>query len=349
MTTMQVLDLKSRWQELKERSPRIRIRDAAQEIGVSEAELLATRLGDGVTLLQSDWKELIKEFPRLGRVMCLTRNEAAVHERYGVYENIEFFHGMGQVTGPDIDLRLFLGHWKIGFAVTDATPEADRLSFHFFDAQGTAVQKLYLTESSDTTVYEELKKKFAAPQGSALPVILPAPARQPGKPDAEVDLAAFHQAWLGMKDTHDFFMILQKFQLGREQALRLAPEGHATRLPIGTPRRLLEEASARDLPIMVFVGSAGCIQIHTGPVKNIRMFGDDWVNVLDDEFNLHLRLPLVESAWMVRKPTTDGDVTSVELYDAQGENLVLFFGKRKPGNPEDERWRQLVRDLQEAK
>ena len=39
--------------------------------------------------------------------MCLTRNEHAVHERCGEFRQVDFFNGMRQVVGPDIDLRLF--------------------------------------------------------------------------------------------------------------------------------------------------------------------------------------------------------------------------------------------------
>ncbi|MGH8046767.1 MAG: ChuX/HutX family heme-like substrate-binding protein, partial [Chthoniobacterales bacterium] len=66
---------------------------------------------------------------------------------------------------------------------------------------------------------------------------------------------------------------------------------------------------------------------------------------LDDEFNLHLREPGVAAAWLVRKPTKDGVVTSIELYDTAGENIALLFGKRKPGQPEDENWRNLAESL----
>ncbi|HEY0257554.1 MAG TPA: ChuX/HutX family heme-like substrate-binding protein, partial [Candidatus Methylacidiphilales bacterium] len=98
----ETIDLKTRWSELLKKIPKLRIRDAATELGVSEAELLATRCGISVTRLEGNWGELIKKFPKLGEVMCLTRNEAAVHERYGTFtEQISFFHGMGQVLGAD--------------------------------------------------------------------------------------------------------------------------------------------------------------------------------------------------------------------------------------------------------
>jgi putative hemin transport protein len=95
---------------------------------------------------------------------------------------------------------------------------------------------------------------------------------------------------------------------------------------------------------MVFVGNPGCIQIHTGPVARIVPMGP-WINVMDPGFNLHLRADHVREAWVVRKPTSDGIVTSLELFDATGETIALLFGARKPGKPEDERWRELVAGL----
>ena len=98
------------------------------------------------------------------------------------------------------------------------------------------------------------------------------------------------------------------------------------------------------LEIMIFVGNANCIQIHTGPVKRLVTTGP-WFNVLDPDFNLHLREDLIHEAWLIRKPTRDGDVTSVELYDAKGETIAMLFGKRKPGLPEDKTWRALANSM----
>jgi putative hemin transport protein len=249
--------LKSRWEEFRLLNPKTRIRDAAQELGVSEAELLATRAGEDVTKLEGDWTELIKSLPKLGRVMCLTRNEAAVHERFGEFRHIDFFHGMGQVVGPDIDLRLFLNHWTTGFAVTDQTKEGGRQSLQFFDAHGDAIHKVFLQKESDYGSYGVILNQFRASDQSRRISVTPAPAPRAPLPDAEIDLGGFRDAWLALRDTHGFFPLLQKFRVAREQALRLAPEGHASPVPVDSVRRMLEGAAANGLPIMVFVGSRG--------------------------------------------------------------------------------------------
>jgi putative hemin transport protein len=41
----------------------------------------------------------------------------------------------------------------------------------------------------------------------------------------------------------------------------------------------------------------------------------------------------------------DGVVTSVELFDDRGDNIAMLFGERKPGIPEDLRWRALAEAL----
>ena len=129
--------------------------------------------------------------------------------------------------------------------------------------------------------------------------------------------------------------------LARTQALRLAPAGMVQTLPNDTVRALLQAAAAAGTSIMCFVGNLGMIQIHTGPVHRVELMGP-WINVLDPGFSLHLREDLVTQTWLVRKPTTDGIVTSVELFDAQGETIAMFFGERKPGKPEIEAWRELL-------
>lgn len=83
-----------------------------------------------------------------------------------------------------------------------------------------------------------------------------------------------------------------------------------------------------------------CIQIHSGPVSNLRWM-DTWFNVLDPLFNLHLKTTGVTELWRVRKPSVDGIVTSYEGFDADGERVILLFGVRKPGVPEREDWRAL--------
>lgn len=338
------------WTDLKTQEPRLRIRDAAARLGVAEAQLVALGCGVRATRLQGPFEEIYKRLPELGKVMCLTRNEGAVHERRGVFGDLDVENGhVGLIVGDDIDLRLFFRFYQSAFALREpvgtGTEITIRRSLQFFDPTGTAAQKIYLEDPAGIEAFDAIAQDFASQNQSRAQEVKPPSPRRPERPDEEVDVQAIREVWRNMKDTHDFFPMLMKHRLTRTQALRLAGTQWAKPLSNDTTRALLEGASASGLPIMCFVGSAGCIQIHTGPVEKIKVMGP-WLNVLDPIFNLHLREDLIASTWVVRKPTVDGVVTSVEIFDADGENTALFFGKRKPGIAEDENWRAFVAELE---
>lgn len=337
-------ELRAAWAQYLETNPGSRIRDVADALGVSELELLATRCGAGATRLSGDWPALVGELHRLGTVMALTRNPSAVHEKHGVYNNASATGSMGLVLDEAIDLRIFYSRWHHGFAVEDEVKGGHRYSFHFFDRDGTAVHKVYLGDASDHTVYSELVDRFRSADQSAEQAVTTIEPATAETPDAEIDVDGFKAAWLALEDTHDFFGLLRSYGVRRTQAMRLAPEGHAHRVETSAMRACLEAVSADETPIMIFVGSPGVIQIHTGPVSRIKPMGP-WINVLDPDFNLHLREDHIGEAWIVRKPTVDGVVTSLELFDTAGDTIALVFGKRKPGIPESEGWREHVAAL----
>lgn len=341
--------LKERWAQFRHQNPKTRIRDAATQLESSEAELLATDCGQTVTRLTDNFPELLQEFQTLGRIMALTRNDEIVHERKGEYKNVEVLDGhgkMGLVLGDDIDLRIFFSNWHFGFAVTNENPRGLMRSFQFFDMDGTAVHKVFLTDKSDLTAYRNLVEKYRNADQSQTINVSPKPEKSSEKADAEIDVEGFQTAWTRLKDTHDFFPLLLKFGVARQQALRLADRKFAFQVPTETYQYILQKASETKLPIMVFVGNAGIIQIHTGEVKRV-LEARGWFNVMDERFNLHINQAEIASAWIVKKPTDDGVVSSLEIFNRQGENVALFFGGRKPGIPEKEEWRELLATVQQ--
>jgi len=212
------------------------------------------------------------------------------------------------------------------------------------------VTKIYLQEKSDEAAYEQIVEKFrAADQNAPLDAQPYADKAYTFNMNEEALLAD----WAALKDTHDFFGMLRKHDVSRYRAMEIA-HGRFT-YPVNAaeaPKQILDAASAAKLPIMIFAGNRGNLQIHQGKVRTIRVLeqghggaAQRWLNVLDPDFNMHMRMDLVDSAWVVKKPTTEGDVTSVELYDARKELIAQFFGLRKPGIPEKEAWRDLVGKL----
>lgn len=339
-TTTTTNSLATQWIKFREENPKTRIRDAAARLNTTEGQLVAAFTGSRVTALQRDFTNILPRMTELGRVMVLTRNESCVIERKGVFEQVDVSNKhVGIVLGKDIDLRMFLGQWAYGFALMDDESNGFKRSIQVFDAQGEAVTKIFAQPETNIAAWDKLVADFTAPEQSTTINTTPAPAPKPDA--AQVDKAAFLQDWSELKDTHDFFPMLAKYKAGRQQALEIAEGKFTRKVENDAIKKMLESAAASGLEIMVFVGNRGNIEIHTGPVNKILEI-PGWINVMDPDFNLHLRTDDVANCWVVEKPSVDGVVTSLEVFDNRKEMIVQFFGKRKPGNPELQGWRDLV-------
>jgi putative hemin transport protein len=349
-----VAELRASWEELKKTKPSLRIRDCAEELGVSEGELLATTVGEYTTQLEGDWTEFLKRLPELGRVMSLTRNNSCVLEHKGAFQKIDIIQGgphtMATVIGP-VETRVFFNAWKYGFAVRQPTPHGLQQSLQIFDEAGVAVTKVFLIQAgtadnkpgSNQEAFDKIVTDFTAADQKREIDIVPVKTA-PTKEIEQVNKEGLLSEWSTMKDTHDFFGMLRKYQVNRLDAVVLSEGKFSYRLSNDSLQPMLEKAAGEHLPIMVFAGNRGNLQIHQGKIQTVRVM-DQWLNVLDPDFNMHLRQDHVESVWVVQKPTTDGAVTGIEVFDRNKELIVQFFGLRKPGIPELGKWRELVETL----
>jgi putative hemin transport protein len=327
-------------------NPKMRERDLAAQLGISEAELVAAHCGDSVVRLEPRVNDLLSGLEAVGEVMALTRNESAVHEKIGVYDKVVTGTHNAMALGKDIDLRIFPKIWAHGFAVEKRDGNDIRRSLQFFDEAGDAVHKVHLRPASNLYAYQKLVAQLESTNQEAGVDIVGVPAVDDGLevPDASVDLADLRERWSKLTDVHQFFGMLRALKLDRRQALRLVGQEYAWQLDGGSVSSMLHHAAAEAMPIMCFVGSPGCIQIHTGPIANIKAMGP-WINVLDETFHLHLRLDHIRETWAVRKPSKDGHITSLEAYGEDGKLIIQFFGERHEGQPEREDWRFLAENL----
>ncbi|MBL8579589.1 MAG: hemin-degrading factor [Mesorhizobium sp.] len=323
-------------------NPKTMERELAAQLGISEAELVAAHCGEGVRRIEPRVNDVLLGLEAVGEVLALTRNESAVHEKIGVYDKIQTGEHAALALGEQIDLRIFPKIWTHGFAVEKRVGDEIKRSLQFFDDAGDAVHKVHLRPASNVDAYERLVAALVSfdqsPTLSLKGIDSPAAAGEPGSAEELRD------RWSSMTDVHQFFGMLKALKLSRHQALRMVGGDYAWELAGESLEAMFNHAASDAVPIMCFVGNRGCIQIHSGPVSNIKTMGP-WINVLDETFHLHLRMDHVVELWAVRKPTKDGHVTSIEAYGANHELIIQFFGQRHEGETERDDWRFLAENL----
>lgn len=326
--------------------PKLRDRDLAGRLGISEAQLVAASCGITATRIDAHPDRIMDAAQKLGEVMALTRNESCVHERVGTYEN---YHSGGHacmVLADEIDLRMFPSHWKHAFMVEKETDAGLRRSLQVFDAAGDAVHKIFLRDGSDLAAWDALRDDLPiGDQSQSLEVSDRQPPEAAKSDMSRVDV--LRKEWARMTDTHQFMRLTSKLKMNGLGAYRIAGAPFVRALAPGAVGTALERLAKDGTEVMIFVGNRGCIQIHSGPIVQLRPMGP-WQNVMDPRFNLHLRLDHVAEVWAVDKPTQRGNAMSLEAFDAQGGLIFQIFGIGKEGRDSRPAWRALVGSLPDA-
>ncbi len=330
-----------------------RSRDVATFLNVSEMEVvLSGEFGEAFRIELTAREFFEKYAEQCGPVRTIVRNNDCVHELFGTFPKCHFpAPVVAMVLGPEIDMRMFLSSWKHCVFVTNSSN--GNMGLHFYDASGCAILKVIQSEDSNVEVFESLKSKSISTDGN--PLKLEALKKNSSHEKASVDNVVaqeFLEKWKALKDTHDFVHLVNEYNLHRLDALHCAHE-HKTEvdgallvesIPLQALRTTFEQARDQNVPIMIFTGNDGAVQIFTGTIERV-VEARGWLNILDKSFHFHLVEDAIASAWIVRKPTTDGIVTSVEVFNAAGDLLCTVFGERKPGIPELDTWRSLAGEL----
>lgn len=333
-----VAEIWHQYQTIKAQEPAKYARDIATQMVLSEAELTHARVGHDAVRLVDEMAAIIAALELVGETKCICRNEYAVHEQIGSFTNQHLGERAGLVLNPRaLDLRLFIHQWASAFFLREQSPRGERQSIQFFDHQGDALLKVYVTAQTDMAAWDEVVARFSTVVDVPLNLI----AAQAEEYAASADAAEVDQAWRAMNDVHQFFGLLKKYQLSRQQAFRLVGDDLACLVSNDALPNLLETVLQDGNEIMIFVDNRGCVQIFTGQLEKLTPM-KGWINIFNEHFTLHLREAGIHESWITRKPTADGHVTSLELFAEDGTQIAQLYGQRSEGKPEQSQWRAQI-------
>lgn len=314
---MHALIVQKQQLQSSERPPRAR--EAAKMMGISEAEYVALSFPDkSIPLDIGRLQDLLIAVQNLGQVMALTRNDSLVFEHHGTYRNPRFRHEHMILESSPVELRLRINEVKYGFSVN----ENDRLSLQFFDVQGRAIHKIYLTEHSDFGSYDYLIQKYR------VDFVMPVPDIPAGKDLLDIHIsddvwAEFEKQWLQMTNSHQVTPLLKRYKVTRPQAYERM-QSVASKLLVDDAKFTLEELAQNQIPVSIFLPNGVCTQIHQGTISNLMETGP-WFNVLDETFHMHLNLSAIDQAWRVHKPSENGVIESIEWFDKSQQSIAMLY------------------------
>lgn len=317
--------LRDAWDALRSAQPRIRPREAALALGVSEAELMATMCGDGARRLSPPWAAIVEALASLGRVVAQTRTARAVLEQRGPHS-----------AAAGIDVRPAYDRWFVGYAGHDGGMR----QLAFYDRSGTAVHKVFVVDESRNDAWDALARRHAHPVQSPVEQLPPTP-RVRARPDAGIDAAALRTGWGALRAFDGVDALFAAHRVTRLQGLRLLTSRWAVSLPPMSLTRVLRQAALDATPLTITVANGGAAQAYRGPVQRVYSSGR-WLGARALDMCLQVRPDRVASAWLVRAPFFAGVTYALEFFDAAGDPILRLTGVRDGNEPDPDRWLTLL-------
>ncbi|HEY8375705.1 MAG TPA: ChuX/HutX family heme-like substrate-binding protein, partial [Nannocystis sp.] len=251
----------------------------------------ARAAGHPVTRLVPAWSELFQRLPRLGELLARTRSGGAVHETIGTYPEPEIAADHIAIRKRPLDLRVSPSTWAHGLVVADG----ERPRLQFYDAHGDLVHAIHARPRTHLDELRALVDTLRAPDPSLDLDLSPRPARDPDRPDWAIDRNSLQIGWFALDDLHAFADLLRAHGVSPTQALRLAPDGHARRVPASAALQVLRAAAGCVLPITIAVERPGCLHRYSGPIGRV-LVQEPWVGVVDRNVSFRLRQDRIAQA-----------------------------------------------------
>lgn len=120
----------------------------ARQLGVRELEVVRAMPAEMAAELDAEqWEAVIRSFEALGEVHVVVSNGGATLECVGNFGKFSTAQGFFNVQTPSLDMHIRIAGLASIFAITKPshTDGKDALSVQFFDPQGNAAFKVFLT------------------------------------------------------------------------------------------------------------------------------------------------------------------------------------------------------------
>ncbi|PXW96127.1 putative heme degradation protein [Sphaerotilus hippei] len=338
------------------------LHELAAEMGLSEGELMAAHVGAGprhrpsagvplqAVRLRPRWLGLLARLESLGELTLSTRNEAGELSVTACWQP-------GDLEGADLELLGFDGplrhrlhcttrSWHQGYATEEAHACRVVRRLQFFDDRGERLCSLTLPGDGDVTAWLALVARWADPDqrpGGLLSVRPASVATRVVSP--VVDALAWRRTWASSRHEQALHEAGVDLGLSAEAALQLVGARYAQPVDSEALSEVLADAALQGLSLDVSTGCGSAWLTVRSEAAGVRLDGScrcPRLHVSGPGMDWRLCESPLHRAWLVRRPSTYGLRTSLELFAASGQRLARVAARHETLRGDPCAWRLLL-------
>ena len=313
-------EIKSKWETFKSNpeNKKTRIKNAADTLKFSEADLLSTEIGENVFYLDiGDYDQFFQKFISIDKIMLLIRSDYVVHEIIVDSSKIIFKKdSLACSENPNLPFTIFDPKlFKFVFFEKKIHAGKELKSFQFFDINGKAQIKIFL-KGLKTNRFEEIASEY--------------------KKEYQYDI----QKAVLNQNKKNINLIREVNILEREYNIK-KNDLKTNEINKNILRYILDGASNNSIPIRIHAFGDKINQNYRGLVKKIVDFGP-WINVMDKYFNLHVLENNIKKSIINKYYKTKHSIIIISFFDSN-QDKVIDIG---PMDGYEDKFKNLVYEME---
>jgi putative hemin transport protein len=311
-------------------------------LGLSEAEFLALSCGHHTRRLKTDWLSLLHWLRGIPALRCITINAGAALEQPFATGEVGTSDDSPCLRGPASELEYDFRQWHCGFAVAPGVDGGGRAGLRFFDPRGD------LLHSIESEAPFQLSLGMSAAfqgddQGREQPLSIPT---RPGSAALDTFDAECLRLWWQLPLEHTARPVPGLPRLARGRLLAALGQAHAIRIGVAALHTLVECLDALEREnLRLTVANQGVMQRCRGRGFYAARTGEAML-LHNESCTLRLLPQAVHAAWIVRKPTHQGERLGLELHDEHEALLASIDAPARTGGQRTA-WSTLIEAIQE--
>lgn len=311
-------------------------------LGLSEAEFLALSCGHHTRRLKTDWLSLLDWLRGIPALRCITINTGAALEQPFASGEVDTSDASPCQHGPASELEFDFRHWHCGFAVAPGVDGGGRAGLRFFNPRGDLLHSIEAEAPFQLSL--GMSAAFhAADQGRVQP--LPSP-----RPSTPTELDPFDaeclRLWWQLPLEHAARPVPGLPRVARGRLLAALGQAHAIRVGVAALHTLVECLDALERETLrLTVANQGVVQRCRGRGFYAARTGETML-LHNESCTLRLLPQAVHAAWIVRKPTHQGERLGLELHDEHEALLASIDAPARTGG-QSTAWATLLEAIRE--
>jgi len=314
-------------------------REAKKILGVTELDIVDQQLGVSSVALKTSFLGIVNSLSSLGYTTTEVYNNVAVQECRGFYmaTACEDTINIIMANAKEAGIKLLLDSWQCIYAVRKLTELGYRYSFQIFDKNGSVVQKIFMRSQSNFYAYQDIVNNYKDSFCKNTPII----NKVVSNIYKEVDVRELILDWRKAKSISHAEELTKKYKLSYQEIYRYIGDVYAEELPVKKLEVIMEQVTERNMPMSFYTFNNGASQYYSGTLDSAYASGD-YLYCIAADFSLKILETGIANAWLVRKATSGGIVTSLEFYDSYGSQLLKVHGQYDSHYGESIHWKRLA-------